>query len=472
MKTRLFIIILVSILIGILIACLAYYRQFYYVLFLLIAAMLTFALKRGKVTVYDWLFLFILTMPVHSLRLGGQVHFVRLTEIIFMPLFLFWLIDRSWYRRRALKMHKEFFMILGFWIINILAISKSMYPVISIMRVLIISYLIIFCYLVSDILRTRQRIMFITQAMIVISALSAILAILQVFIPELHIFPKHSLVSLGRITLYRAGAGWEDPNYYALYLVMNAALTLSYLFSRQLKTKGFFRVCLLLQCAGIVATFSRMGFICLFFVFVYSLFAYRKLKIAICILLIAIVVIAGLVGSIEYIYDHSPFVQAYVFRHPDLEMLQRYPQLILVYRWDAFCANWRMFIDNPFLGVGPFMAMYNYSKYVPADALWSNKEIFDTHNQYLQLLSEKGIFGFIFFMGFIILIWQRLTRLIVRYQDDQIHCVLIGLKGSMFAYLVASLVTQTTHEIQFWLSAGLCLALFSILEKKEGPCVG
>jgi len=443
----------------------SFYRQAYYLIFLGMAGAGIFILKRGKVTAYDWLILLALTIPLHTLRIGGQTHFIRLTEIAFIPFFFSCLIEKK-KNASPFIMRKEFFWIFAFLAVNILSISKSLHPLISIERVFIVGYLILFCYLVSDTFRSVDKELGMIKAMIAISACSAVLAVFQTVLPQLHILPTRALATIGNVTVYRASFGWKDPNYYALYLGMNAALCLSFLCSPRIKKTTFLKICLFFQIAGILATFSRMGVICFILALVYVLFSYNKRKFALAVLILMVIIGAGLAVSVEKIYEKYPFFKAYIFRQPELDTLKQYPRLILVHRWDAFRANWQMFLDNPFLGVGPFMAMDNYAKYRPKDALWHTREMLDSHNQYLQLLSEKGVFGFLFFLGFIFLVWRQLTKHIKKQKDPQIEAIAVGLKGSLVVYLLACLVAQATHEVQFWLIIGLAFALLNIIDKE------
>jgi O-antigen ligase len=463
MKTRALLVFLFAVCCGLALPFFAQSRQLYYLFFLLIAALTVFFLKKGEVTVYDWLVVFIFTIPFHDLRIGGQVHFLRLSEIAFIFLFIWYLAEKN-KNPSMFKMPKVFFLILAFLAINILAISKSLYPLISAKRVLVLLYLIIFCYLVSDIVKEKRWIFFLARAMIIISALSAVLAVFQVFIPQLQFVPASPLVNLGSVILYRASAGWGDPNYYALYLVMNFSLSLSLIFLPGLKRKGVLKTAALLQVAGVVATFSRMGFICLLGVIFYNLFNQGRVKTVLILVLAVVIAGAFVLVNIEDIYEKYPLAQAYLFRQPGLAKLQEYPRLILVDRWDAFRANWQMFVENPLLGVGPFMAMYNYGKYKPDDALAYNREILDSHNQYLQLLAEKGIFGLLTFLGFIFMVWKKINYYLGKAGKD-LKALALGLKGALLAYLIACFVAQATYEVQFWLTIGLSLALINILER-------
>jgi len=163
MKKGLFISLIICLALGLLIPFLSSYRQFYYLSLLGAVAVIIFIFKKGNITIYDWLVLLIFTIPFHTLRIGGATHFIRLSEIAFLPLFLWWVIERFLRPKGPLKMRKEFIMMIGFLAINILSTTKSMYPLISIKRVIIITYLILFCYLVSDIIRSPKRLLFVIK---------------------------------------------------------------------------------------------------------------------------------------------------------------------------------------------------------------------------------------------------------------------------------------------------------------------
>ena len=69
------------------------------------------------------------------------------------------------------------------------------------------------------------------------------------------------------------------------------------------------------------------------------------------------------------------------------------PLLIAGYRRDAWIANIGMFLDYPLLGVGPFMSTLMYSEYRPDDQIYPLKGGLAVHNEYLSLLSERGLIG-------------------------------------------------------------------------------
>lgn len=455
------IILIFSIAAGVLIPLFSQTKEFYYLSVLAVSGIIFLLLKYRTLTLIDVLILFLITIPFHTFRLGGTEQFIRLSEIAFIPLFLWWVVERLMARQeKPFVIRKEFVWLFAYIIINILSIANSIYPFISIKRTMILAYLFLFTYMVSDIVNKKEKIGFIVKAMIIISGISAVFAILQSIFPKLLFFARIPIGTLWGLTLYRSGAGWHDPNYYALYLGMNAMVTLSYLLSDH-KKYSLLKIFFVLQILGIIVTFSRTVFISSILVSIYLLAHFGRKK-AVLIALSSVVMILVIVASyVGVLYKKAPFISAVVYRVVDKEKLEERPYLIMGHRYLAFKANWAMFLDHPFLGVGPFMAIYNFSKYSPAGYNYP-LDTLASHNQYLQLLAEKGIFGFIVFLGFIFLIILKINNCMNSTNDAQIKTSLIAFKSAIFLYLIASFALETSHELQFWLTVGLSIALFNI----------
>ena len=450
---------------GLLIPLFAQTREFYYLCVLVVFFLLFLAVKRKPLTLIDMLILMILTIPLHTFRFGGEEEFIRLSEIAFIPLFFWWVALRFLNKsREPMTIRKEFLLLAVYLLINIASTTNSMFPAISIKRIIILTYLFLFTYIVTDIVNNKEKINIVIKAMILISGLSGIIAMAQSVFPQLIIFTHVPIGRFFGITFYRAGVGWHDPNYYALYLTMNAALTLTCILSSE-KQYPLFKICFLLQILGLLATFSRTGFISLVLVIVYILNYFRKRKLMISALMLILITVTVIATSTLTIYKKYPFLASVVYRVTDQNKLTQQPTLIMGHRFAAFEANWAMFLDHPLLGVGPFMAMYNFQKYRPSGYKYS-PPLLASHNQYLQLLSEKGIFGFIVYLGVIFIILMNINKFLRRVADSEYKTYLIGLKSAIFAYLVFSFVGETSHEVQFWLTMGLSMALLNIIKKK------
>ncbi|MFH1398343.1 MAG: O-antigen ligase family protein [Candidatus Omnitrophota bacterium] len=452
---------------GIAIAFFSQAREFYYLAVLCVIAGLYFSFKKKEIGLTDLLILFITTIPLHTFRFGSQEQFIRLSEIAFIPLAAWWLITRFLNRtQRPLKINLESLFILAYIIINVLATKNSMLPLISVKRIIILSYLFLFTIIVSDIINTKDKTAKILTAMALISGISAIIAILQSIIPQLLFFNRVPIGSIFGLTFYRAGVGWHDPNYYALYLGMNAAMTFCYILATPKNKQLLFKACFVLQLLGIMATFSRTVMGSLILVCLYLLFYYGKRKSALAILTLILLSSIIITTTIPIIYKKYPLLASIIYRIPEREKLKEDPVLIMGHRYAAFKANWAMFLDHPILGVGPFMAMYNYDKYQPIGYKYEMTQL-ASHNQYLQLLSEKGIFGFIIFLWLILLILKKISAGLKQPLGPDKKTYLMALKSAIFVYLISSFSLETSYELQFWLTIGLSLAILKLIEKER-----
>lgn len=454
---------------GITLPILAQWREFYYISALLASALVFFSVKKWQISLIDLLVLFLITIPLHTLRFGTQEHFIRLSEIAFIPLF-FWFLAQLLIKQpgQPLTIRKEFIFLIFYILINIASLKNSIYPLISTKRIAILAYLFLFTYMVIGILNSKKKIAVILKATILISGFSAVIAAFQCVFPKLIIFTPVAIGKLFGITFYRAGVGWHDPNYYALYLGMNASLTLAFILSPDigLLNRRLLKACFFLQIIGILATFSRTILFSLIFVMLYLFYYFGRKKLALSLFSIIIITLVTVSVSSLAIYRTNPFLASVIYRVADKEKFKEQPVLIMGHRYAAFKANAAMFLDHPFLGVGPFMAMYNFDKYRPRGYNYPLPWL-ASHNQYLQLLAEKGIFGFLVFLGFIFVILRSMHRFIKKTAAGLEKTCLIGLRSSIFVYLIVSLSLETSYELQFWLTMGTAMAVFSILNKEE-----
>lgn len=454
-----------ALIIGALIPFLTGLREFYYLSVFLVFVFLIVTFRKRSLTLTDLIILFMVTIPLHTFRFGTQGRFIRLSEIAFVPVFICWVIVRLMNKaKEPLILKKELILLFVYLVINIISTQNSMYPAISWEKIFILGYLFLFTYIVSDVLNKADKIDTIVRTTIIISSASAVIAALQCVIPHFLIFGKVPIGKLFGITFYRAGVGWHDPNYYALYLGMNAAITLACILS--FKKSAFLKICFAFQLIGIAATFSRTVGGSIILVSLYLLNYFQRKKILF-VLSMAIILTAVIIAtSMVTLYKKHAFLAAVVYRVADKEKIMKEPTLIMGHRAAAFIANWQMFLDHPILGVGPFMAMYNFAKYRPPGFESPARSWFASHNQYLQLLAEKGILGFLVFMGFILLILKHINRIIKGFRDNVLKTYLIGVKSAILVYLIASLALETSYELQFWLTIGIALALFNLIERQ------
>ncbi len=469
---KIFIILLVCLIIG---AVLPYLlMNFSAKLILLVGALLVFIglllIKQGRITAYDWLILFFISIPFHDFRIMFGSFFLRLTEVFFIP-FIIWAgvqISRDEAQRKnLLHLQTEYVILIFFYAFTLISIACSISPFISIYRTAVLFYLILLSFLISKILRSEDKIYLIIKAMIVVGAGASLFAILQSVIPTLQPFQPIALSSLGPLKIYRSGAGWQNPNYLALYLTMIFPITYICKICRVFPEKKFIQTCFIIQLLGIFSTYSRLGFISLSLTFLCLLGARGKKNIALILLIILSVLAVTTFLSMTYIYEHNPYLAATIFRIPYLDVVTKNPLLIAGWRRDAWIANFRMFVDHPFLGVGPFMSTAMYEQYRPVDQVYQAKAGLAVHNEYLSLLSERGLIGTLLFLFFLLFLT---TRAIVFYKKNKAFRhgkLMLGLWASIINFMFFSFGGATIYSVQFWINVGLIFAVYNLFQQKK-----
>ncbi len=444
-------------------------KAFVYILVVLVLTVLALMIKKGRITVFDWLIIFMGLIPLHSLKVGTSTVFLRLTEIAFIPLLLWWIIYRRMYGglQKWTSVKKEHLILFFFFIFSFMSVTKSIRPFVSIYRMLILVYLAFLSFIIADVLVNMEELMKIVKAMVIIAAASGIIALCQSVYPPLYPFTKRLLVQLGGLSIIRAGVGWFDPGYFGLYIAMIIPVTLSCILSGKFNETVFFKRCLFLQIAGLISSYSRLSLGGVFAATVFLLFVNKKKKLAVSMVLIVFILFGGLFLARPYIYEHQSYIAAYVFRISNEEVLKEHPSLVAGYRMDSWRANIAMFLDNPILGVGPFMSTDMYFKYRPIDDMWRYDQPLAVHSEYLSLLSERGILGFGSFALFFMVLFRHAVILMKKYSNTRASALIAGLNGGIISWLVFSVGGASIYSIQLWITVGLLIALFDLIKNEN-----
>jgi len=112
-------------------------------------------------------------------------------------------------------------------------------------------------------------------------------------------------------------------------------------------------------------------------------------------------------------------------------------------RWS--CA-WRMFLDKPLTGFGPGTYQFQYLDYqlkeeITPISVTSPYNIRQghggtAHQEYLLVLSEMGIFGFLFFIWLIILTWKRACNMLTSKINTEEKIIIAAMFFAMLTYVV------------------------------------
>jgi O-antigen ligase len=131
-------------------------------------------------------------------------------------------------------------------------------------------------------------------------------------------------------------------------------------------------------------------------------------------------------------------------------------------RYSENLAAWQMFLDNPLLGVGLNNYKSHYLEYSRDIGLDPRLEGRSPHSLYLEILSELGFLGMVWF---IILQWVTFKGLYQAYQkfnaagNKNFASLPLSFGVAIIGYLIAGIFLHVSHSRFFWLIYAIALSI-------------
>ncbi len=126
--------------------------------------------------------------------------------------------------------------------------------------------------------------------------------------------------------------------------------------------------------------------------------------------------------------------------------------------WQAALA---MIKENPFLGKGLGTFMDYFPQYT------KDIGIFYTHNCYLQIWAESGIFSLLFFLSFVGFILCQAGSIAFINRQNNLGLILGGFVAGLFGFLIHSAFDNHLYSVQlkalFWLMLGMTQAICALV---------
>jgi len=290
-----------------------------------------------------------------------------------------------------------------------------------------LEYILIFI-IVGETLNTPKRL---RNAIFILLATSGLIAADGIFQQFRGIdFLRQRILVDGRMT-----ATFQNQNDFAAYLVPVVLLSISLVFSSQVKKQyrwiPLFLGILLGVC--LILTFSRgawLGFLVGLFLLA---FLSKEIKVSIFFICIFLVFISIPVLRQRVSYTFLPGGDA---------------QRISI-AWTA----WSMIKENPLFGKGLGTFMDYFSQYATIPG------VYYAHNCYLQIWAESGIFSLLSFLGFLGILLSKGIKIFKKNQNF----ILLGLICGISGFLIHSFFDTQLYSLQlavlFWIIMGLIVTL-------------
>lgn len=262
------------------------------------------------------------------------------------------------------------------------------------------------------------------------------------------------IVSLKAIVNYynfsstiRISGSAYGPNELAVGLIPLLSLGFYNIFGeKKIVFKLFSSVIAIVIASALILTFSRAGIIGLFIMLlVASLRARHKMR-AIFLLVICIFIMWRFMPP--YGWER---LRTTIVRFNNLEEVSNVDSTKR--RFLLALAAWKMFLDYPFIGVGPGNYYYKCREYEPVYAGRA-------HSMYLEIMAEEGVIGIFLFLAILVSAWKLFRRLAKR--EEPFRSYASGLYVGFTGFLIASIFLHAQQEKAFWFILFLGVALEQI----------
>lgn len=368
----------------------------------------------------------------------GPLHLSR--NLAFGVLFM-WIFHTIVYRDFKIVKTKQNIFILLF--VGTLFISTFRHFDYSFPSFLEFVKLLVLYFLVVNLVKTRKKLLIMIWGLVILGAAACLIGIYQ---------HAHGIgVDYGEGVIRIRGTAL-DPNDYAMHLVILIPLVFGLLFNyRNIIVKVILLFIFVLLILNIVFTYSRAGLVALVFVLALSFLRFsiqRQWKI----LPIILIVIAFSVLL--------PFIPAQYWARA--KSISDFSDPAIQARLDTWKTGLEMMMDYPFrgIGLGAFQYEYILRAYMTPDV--KTRIALFSHNAYLQIGAEVGIFGLAFFLLLLFFSWQDLQKAERNFQkrnDSLFSGLALGLRLGLLGYLVCAIFLTQAFLTMIWIILPLAMVM-------------
>jgi O-antigen ligase len=268
---------------------------------------------------------------------------------------------------------------------------------------------------------------------------------------------------LGYYRLTGIGIGF---NAYSQRLLILVPLALDRMWNDDKKLNKIFAAwALVVSVLTIIFTYSRGAFLGLVIVLGLSLLfilTRRQIQFSSLILIIIVGIFIFQLLPTQYVERLSTLSEISLSSDPQLSSDDS-----LRGRYSENLAAWRMFLDNPLLGVGLNNYKSHYLEYSKEIGLDPRLEGRSPHSIYLEILSELGFLGMLWF---IILNWFTFKGLRDAYKKFEnmgrknLSSLGVSFGVALIGYLIAGFFLHVSHSRFFWLIYAIALSFPVVAE--------
>ncbi len=402
---------------------------------ILVIPIFIFYFEKPIYLLYTLLFS-ILAGSVGEIQLGGKIPQILFVDLLF-PFFFVIFLFKSLYNDDEKKKYHVFAVLLSIFLIWGLL---SFFTAVDKLRMLLIwksyFYGLIYFLFAYWFIKTPKEIRSTIFAFIIFGVVLAFI--------EFSIVINLGGLRQGLVGLFLRknllATSWGKSNYLATFYVLIIPLTIGYfLVTKTVRAKVLIAVSILIMFSALILTLSRGGILALGIALVFLLSRVLRpktfLPIFFTVILVAIILLL------------NPLTSVLFERLATVESSFSYMTRVNFYK-DV----WKMFLDNPIIGVGIGNLGYHSTFVIVAHS--------SAHNIVLGLLGETGIPGALLFISLLVFIFVSIFRSFLKEVDYSRKILIWSFLSSIVGVYVHSMMEPNFEGFQFSILFWTALAVF------------
>lgn len=394
----------------------------------------------------------------------GAVEFagitVRASQMLLLAVTVLWGITNLIQKRFNVRPYPIGIFVGIFFVGSLLSLLNAPNPEYSTMVFLFTLFTILLSFIVAQIVRTREDIHRVTNGLLWGALFVSVFGLFQ-FLGDVAGLPTE--VTGLREHYTKAVLGFPriqstalEPLYFANYLLLPIALTLSLVLARQTRRNVLWVGLLILFVLNFILTISRGGYLALIPVLaiigLFYLGSVLRPKILIATFAIVLIVALGASRFLQLSQGINQFnLETFSSHVSNVFSGASYEER--AFTFEEAMKLWR---EHPFLGIGPgsfgpAVAMHPYQK---PEGGWAI-----VNNETIELITETGVLGTLAIFFMLVVLFARSLKSVRTTRDAKLKAIIVALSAALVGYMTQYQTFSTLYIMHIWFTVGFLIAV-------------
>lgn len=393
---------------------------------------------------------------------------VRASQMLLLAVTVLWGITKLIQKRFNVRPYPIGIFVGIFFVGSLLSLLNAPNPEYSAMVFLFTLFTILLSFIVAQIVRTRADIHRVTNGLLWGALFVSVFGLFQ-FLGDVAGLPPE--VTGLREHYTKAVLGFPriqstalEPLYFANYLLLPMALTLSLVLARQTRRNVLWIGLLMLFVLNFILTISRGGYLAFIPVLViiglFYLGSVLRPKILIATFAIVLIVALGASRFLQLSQGINQFnLETFSSHVSNVFSGASYEER--AYTFEEAMKLWR---EHPFLGIGPgsFGPAVSMHPYQKPEGGWAI-----VNNETIELITETGVLGTLSIFFMLVVLFARSLKSVRTTHDAKLKAIVVALSATLVGYMTQYQTFSTLYIMHIWFTIGFLIAVQNTILSKH-----